>query len=959
MGGYFIENRGQVNGLVRYYSTGNPSVAFRDDGVVFVVSENREKGDMAGEWPHFPWQSAPAVGHVEPANSFAYLIRFDGANLVTPVGRDRLPFNSNFFIGKNSSGRIVDVPNYREVVYENLYDGIDLVYRPQGSAVKYEFTVDTMSDPGLIEVVYEGVKPLLEEGGGVVIKTVTGAVRDSRPFSYQAHGKEVDCDFVPRSPLSYGFDCEAWDASTPLTIDPLVYSTYLGGSDLDSVASLAIDSSGNAYATGATTSVDFPSTPGSFDSSANGWLDVFVAKLDPTGGSLVYSTYLGGIWRDEARSISIDPAGNAFVIGDSQSNDFPVTVGAFDTTLNGSTDAFVLKLNATGSGLIYSTYIGGEKSDWALSGVVDSSDNVYLTGYTFSADFPATPGAYDVTYNGTFNKEDIFVTKLGSDGSSLVYSTFIGTSDEDRAWSIAVSSAGEAYVCGETTSPDYPTTPGAYDGSFNGWLTDAVLTALTATGNGLLYSTYLGGSDADGGFSVAVDSMGNAFVAGLTRSTDFPTTAGAFDETFNGGTVDTFVTKVSPGGGSLAYSAFIGGSGSDYGGLLSLDPSGSVYITGYTDSTDFPLSPDAFDATLGANDTFVTRLDPTASSIIYSTFLGGSLYEQGNSIVVDLSGNIYVAGYTNSSDFPTTAGAYDGSLGGTYDGFVTKIASTSPDLAIAPSDIGFAPPGPVVSGKMVTINATLHDFGGKDANNIVVRFHDGMPNPSNQIGSDGLIPFIAGSGGTGLASLSWIAWPPGIHAICVVADPEDAIPEGNEGNNVACRSIDVGVSYALIPGQRFMSFPLMPPDDRIETALASIVGCYDYVRWYDVLDSEDHWKSYVPGRGYNDLERLDNTRGFWINLTAVCNFTMLGIWSPPTVITFHQGWNMVGFPSFNTSYSVADLKANLGLVSILVEAFDAGAAPYYLQRVPDSYVMKAGEGYWIYVPSDTTWIVNR
>ena len=189
MGGYFIENRGQVNGLVRYYSTGNPSVAFRDDGVVFVVSENREKGDMAGEWPHFPWQSAPAVGHVEPANSFAYLIRFDGANLVTPVGRDRLPFNSNFFIGKNSSGRIVDVPNYREVVYENLYDGIDLVYRPQGSAVKYEFTVDTMSDPGLIEVVYEGVKPLLEEGGGVVIKTVTGAVRDSRPFSYQAHGK--------------------------------------------------------------------------------------------------------------------------------------------------------------------------------------------------------------------------------------------------------------------------------------------------------------------------------------------------------------------------------------------------------------------------------------------------------------------------------------------------------------------------------------------------------------------------------------------------------------------------------------------------------------------------------------------------------------------------------------------------------------------------------------------------
>ena len=281
-----------------------------------------------------------------------------------------------------------------------------------------------------------------------------------------------------------------------------------------------------------------------------------------------------------------------------------------------------------------------------------------------------------------------------------------------------------------------------------------------------------------------------------------------------------------------------------------------------------------------------------------------------------------------------------------------------PELAISPADISFEPNGPVAAGTPVAVSVAVHNLGDADAAQVVVRFFDGPPPGAPRIGTDQVIASILRNGGTGTGSVVWQAGSPGVHEICVAADPDDLIEETDETNNVACTSIEILFSVQLTPGHRLMSFPLGIADEGIENVLSSIAGCYDYVRWYDPLDPSDHWKSYAPGRDYNDLARLDNTMGFWIDITATCRFTPSGTRPVSTTIDLHQGWNMVGFPSFNTIFTVADLKADIGLAGIVVEGYDPIAAPYYLQRLDDGQMMMTGEGYWVYVPSDATWIVN-
>ena len=285
----------------------------------------------------------------------------------------------------------------------------------------------------------------------------------------------------------------------------------------------------------------------------------------------------------------------------------------------------------------------------------------------------------------------------------------------------------------------------------------------------------------------------------------------------------------------------------------------------------------------------------------------------------------------------------------------SAVPTYIPDLSVQPSDISWHPSLPAV-GILVAVNATIRNIGWGYSDLTVARFHDGNP-PSPQIGADQALPPIA-VGENVTASITWVAQQPGMYEICAVADPDDLITELSETNNIACNVIDVFYSVHLTPGHRLMSFPMAVSNDSVSSVLSSISGCYDYVRWYDPLDSSDHWKSYVPGRTYNDLTRLDDTMGFWINVTASCDFTLSGTRPVSTTIDLHQGWNMIGFPSFNTTYTVADLKADIGLAGVIVEAFDANAGPYYLQRVSDSCVMKTGEGYWVFVPSDAAWTVG-
>src|SRR3990172_8604209 len=347
-------------------------------------------------------------------------------------------------------------------------------------------------------------------------------------------GEGGACRFALRTTLSFGFDCVGWDASLPLVIDPLLYSTFLGGGGgWERGTSIAVDASGNAYVAGWTPSMDFPTTPGAFAPTYNGDMEVFVTKLNAAGSGLLYSTFLGGRGREgETAALVLDASGSAYVTGGTGSADFPTTPGAFDNTYNGNGDAFVTKLDPTGSVLLYSTFLG---NGVGYSLAVDASGSAYVTGDTGSADFPTTPGAFDTSPSYS---ADLFVTKLNATGSGLLYSTFLGGGGEDSAGpsadSIAVDVSGSAYLTGTTWSADFPTTPGAFDRTYNGSYGPFV-TKFDPTGSSLLYSTFLGGDFQEHGISIAVDASGSAYVTGEATTPTFPTTPGAFDTTYNGG----------------------------------------------------------------------------------------------------------------------------------------------------------------------------------------------------------------------------------------------------------------------------------------------------------------------------------------------------------------------------------------------------------------------------------------
>jgi hypothetical protein len=425
-----------------------------------------------------------------------------------------------------------------------------------------------------------------------------------------------------------------------------------------------------------------------------------VTKLNPTGSALVYSTYLGGSSNDATGGIAVDAAGNAYVAGVTSSKDFPTTLGAFQPVFGGgstftefgmASDGFVTKLNATGSALIYSTYLGGFDDDEAGRIAVDAAGNAYVVGGTRCAqtsstpttqclnNFPTTPGAFQpITVSGGAG----FVTKLNPAGSAPVYSTFLGGSVN----AIALDADGNAYLSSFGVTP----TPGAFQ-TIPGSGTDAGVTKLNAAGSALVYSTLLGGSGIDIGSGIAVDAARNAYLTGNTTSPDFPTTPGAFQRSFGGGdqfSGDAFVTKLNPTGSALVYSTYLGGSRPEWGGGIAVDVAGNAYVTGKTFSLDFPTSAGAFQSASGGDwDAYVTIFNPAGSALIYSTYFGGTSIDQGTAIAVDAAGNAYLTGQTagpifpatGDTFFPTTAGAFQSTFGGgCCDAFVAKFLGDVP-----------------------------------------------------------------------------------------------------------------------------------------------------------------------------------------------------------------------------------------------------------------------------------------
>jgi hypothetical protein len=589
------------------------------------------------------------------------------------------------------------------VRYRSVYPGIDLVYYGNQGRLEYDFSIAPGSNPNKVKLHFGGAQKLmLDSNGNLTIIARNGKIVFHKPVIYQLKsGQRVSESANQREPVegkftllagnSAGFKLGSYDKSRTLVIDPtLEYSTYLGGSRTDSAAAIAVDSHGNTYVAGAATSMNFPMTTGAFQTKCCG---AFVTKLNSAGTALIYSTYLDDGY---ATGIAIDVSGNAYVVGSAGSG-FPVTSGAFQTVSKvrpSSNTAFVTKLGPSGSSLIYSTFLGGSNDDSGSGIAVDAFESAYVTGTTASMDFPITPGAFQSTCCGTF------ITKLNPAGTGLIYSTYL---DNGLSSGIAIDSAGNAYVAGSTYSLYFPVTRGAFQTvNYGGSLGNAFVTKLNSTGTALIYSTFLGGShtytaSGDTATDIAVDAHGNAFVTGSTTSPNFPVTPGAFQTTL--GTKDrflippnAFVTKLNPEGTSLLYSTYLGGSGSgtlhksqicgcqgDSGNGIAVDDLGNAWVTGYTGSANFPVVPGAFQmanhmASGWGTNAFFVKLSPSGSSLLYSTYVGGSGEPWYNfdgaggvtnvggdvatAIALDQSGSPYLAGSTNSFDFPVSDTAF-------------------------------------------------------------------------------------------------------------------------------------------------------------------------------------------------------------------------------------------------------------------------------------------------------------
>lgn len=590
-------------------------------------------------------------------------------------GMEALPGKVNYFIGNDPAYWRTDISTYAKIRYRNVYPGVDMVYYGNQGQIEYDFVVAPGADPAAITLNFQGIEHMeVDEQGDLVLHVSGEQIRFRKPVVYQeADGsrREISSSYVIKDINWAGFKLEDYDTDRTLVIDPvLVYSTYLGGSGNDDGTWIAVDSYGNAYATGVTNSINFP-TQNALQPALGGGFDFFVTKINACGSGFVYSTYLGGSGFDFSIGIDVDSCGNAYVTGITNSLDFP-TQNALQPVFGGGTsDAFVTKINACGSRLVYSTYLGGSGEDAAINIAVDLYGNAYVTGFTDSLNFPIQ-NALQPTFGG--GEFDAFVSKINVSGSGLVYSTYLGGSGDDEGFGLTVDSCGNAYVTGRTNSDNFPI-QNALQPFFGGGEFDVFVTEINPCGSGFVYSTYLGGSGQEEGISIAVDSFGNAYVAGFTNSLNFPT-QNALQPFFGGGSFDAFVTKINAYGSCIVYSTYLGGSGGDFGFGIAVDSCSNAHVTGFTNSLNFPtknpLQP-AFGG--GPLDAFVTKIKACGSGLVYSTYFGGSGLDEGISIDVDSYGNAYVIGVVNSLNFPTKNPLQPAFGGGIVDAFVTKISS--------------------------------------------------------------------------------------------------------------------------------------------------------------------------------------------------------------------------------------------------------------------------------------------
>jgi hypothetical protein len=722
----FEPNVGQTDDRAKFLARGGGYTLFLTaDGA--VIAQNRAEDGA----------EAPRRGSHSPRRSVLRM-RLVGSRRDHPVvGADELPGKSNYFIGNDPAKWRTNVPTYAQVSYESVYPGIDLVYYGNQGRLEYDFVVGPGADPDAIRLAIEADPGAawprslrLDASGNLLVNTGAAEVRFLKPVVYQtvaadetlrsatcAHGQPAAARIAVqgRYRLSHGqvtFKIGRYDKTRPLVIDPVLgYSTYLGGSGFDKGFAVAVSSMG-AIATGATGSTDFPIVNAIQPAYGGGFSDMFISQFNATGSALIFSTYLGGNGDDQSWDVVLDNSGNIYVSGYSASTNFPVTANAYQTGFVGSGhDGVLSKLNSTGSALLYSTYIGsiaiGPNGDHMGPHVaVDSLSNAYVACTTEDPNYPVTSNAVQAVLAGASDGCLTILNTLASGSSSLTYSTFLGGVNIDEIHAIALDSANNVYLTGTTHSLDFPVTAGAYQTSCKlnpeGGCQEAFFSRirpLTAGPSGLGYSSYFGGTGGDSGVGITVDSSGNTYVTGNTKSTDLPVTPGVFQASCgaNCGAGHTYVAKFHPAGqgaADLVYSTYLGGRGSDIVKWIAVDSADRAYVEGRTESTDYPTANPIqakHAADHGDYDADVSELNPTASALVFSTYLGGSSFDTFVGLALDSNNNIYLAGRTESSDYPVTPGAFQiGYAGGGLDAIVAQISPTNaPGLAVGPGALNF------------------------------------------------------------------------------------------------------------------------------------------------------------------------------------------------------------------------------------------------------------------------------
>ncbi|MBC8144924.1 MAG: SBBP repeat-containing protein, partial [bacterium] len=651
----FVENGGQWSGPGRYLARyGGLDLWVADNALIYDF----HRSDAGGRRGHVVRMEFVGTGSSRAVS-------------VSPSLTER-----HYYVGagSNASGA-KGARAFDQIGIRRVLPGVDAVTYDDGGYPRYDLHVAAGVDPRSIRLRFSGADHLsIAPGGGLLIGTSLGEIEQRELRAYQkinGFERTVGCQFVIRPGGDVGFAITGHDARYPLVIDPLTYSTLVGGVGDDISNGIAVDSSGSAYIVGETSSPDYPYVTGSYFASLQGATDAFVTKISPDGSTIVFSTFIGGTDSDVAHDVAVTPGGTVFVAGSTGSADFPARRG-YDSTYNGATDAFVLRLDSLGQALVWSTLIGGSADDRANALAIDNANQVYVAGTTLSSSFPTSPGAFQTTALSG----EAFALKLNSLGRSIVYSTFIGGDKIDEAVDIVVRN-GNAYVAGNTdsdgaTGDPFPTTTGATQGGFAG-MTDGFVTVLDSTGRTAVFSTLLGGSNVDMIRGIALDSVAAVYVTGVTSSSTFPITANAMQVILSGSS-DAFVTKFGPDGSALNYSTFIGGSGIDGGEDIGVTSKGFALVTGNTTSNGFPTVNGAVQQTKnGAQDMFIIELGASAQGLVYGSFLGGTANDSVISAAIVGETTLYLTGTTTSMDYPTTLDAAQRNNRGGFEAFATRF----------------------------------------------------------------------------------------------------------------------------------------------------------------------------------------------------------------------------------------------------------------------------------------------